>query len=494
METLVVVTQRKDWPLDVRGVQVVTAREYLGDPAHSKNRRVRVVNLCRQYKYQSLGYYVSLLAEARGQRALPSVMTLQDLRSPAVLRLASDELEDIIQRSLRRIGSDRFTLSVYFGRNLAQRHSALALALFKLYPAPLLRAKFVRDGEGDWVLRGLSAMPASAIPEEHRDFAIEAAESWIAGRIHRTKPWVSRFDLAILWDEKDPTKPSNERAMRKFEKAADALEIDTERISRDDYGRLSEFDGLFIRATTAVNHYTYRFARRAEAEGLVVIDDPSSILRCTNKVYLAELLERNRIPTPKTRILTKENIQDPDFLIGFPLILKKPDSSTSLGVTKADDREELVQKATKLLEGSDLLIAQEFLPTDFDWRIGVLDGRAMYVAKYFMAVGHWQIVNYDAKTFDDQYGDSACIPLEDTPPEVLRLAEKASGLIGNGFYGVDIKQVGNKYFVIEVNDNPSVDRGVEDHLLGDTLYKSVMEVFLKRMEARREGRNGKGES
>ncbi|MFH0882231.1 MAG: RimK family protein [bacterium] len=494
MDTLVVVTHRKDWPLDVRGVKVVTARDYLTDPLYSKNRRLRVVNLCRQYKYQSLGYYVSLLAEARGQRALPSVMTLQDLRSPVVLRLASDELEELIQRSLRRIGSDRFKLSVYFGRNLAQRHGALALALFKLFPAPLLRAKFVRDNEGDWVLRGLSAMAASAIPEEHRAFAIDAAESWIAGRIHRARPSMSRFDLAILWNENDPTKPSNEKAVRKFEKAAQALQISTERITKDDYGRLSEFDGLFIRVTTAVNHYSYRFARRAEAEGLVVIDDPSSILRCTNKVYLAELLERNHVPTPKTRIITKENLLNSYIPIGLPLILKKPDSSTSLGVIKADSQEELVEEATKLLEGSDLLIAQEFLPTDFDWRIGVLDGRAIYVAKYFMAAGHWQIVNYGAKKLDDLYGESECIPLDDTPLEVLKLAEKASGLIGHGFYGVDVKQTAKKFYVIEVNDNPSVDRGIEDQLLGDSLYRAVMEVFLKRMEARREGRNGKGEA
>ncbi len=492
MDTLVVVTHRKDWPLEVSGVKVVTARDYLSDPLYSRNRRIRVVNLCRQYRYQSLGYYVSLLAEARGQRALPSVMTLQDLRSPAVLRLASDELEDLIQRSLRRIGSDRFTLSVYFGRNLAQRHSALALALFKLFPAPLLRATFARDDEGDWALRGLSVMPASAIPEEHRAFAIDAAESWIAGRIHRARPSVSRFDLAILWDEKDPTRPSNEKAIRKFEKAAEALQIATERITQDDYGRLSEFDGLFIRVTTAVNHYSYRFARRAEAEGLVVIDDPSSILRCTNKVYLAELLERNHVPAPKTRIITRDNLNHTVPPSDLPLILKKPDSSTSLGVIKAETAEELVEKANRLLNGSDLLIAQEFLPTEFDWRIGILDGRAVYAAKYFMASGHWQIVNYGAKKINDRYGDSTCVPLEETPHQVLKLAEKAAGLIGNGFYGVDVKQAGKKFYVIEVNDNPSVDRGVEDQLLGDSLYRTVMEVFLKRMEARRGGSNGKG--
>jgi hypothetical protein len=37
--------------------------------------------------------------------------------------------------------------------------------------------------------------------------------------------------------------------------------------------------------------------------------------------------------------------------------------------------------------------------------------------------------------------------------------------------------------VIEVNDNPSVDAGVEDQVLGDTLYQRLAAVFLERVEA-----------
>ena len=84
--------------------------------------------------------------------------------------------------------------------------------------------------------------------------------------------------------------------------------MSTTLITRDDYSRVAEFDALFIRATTRVNHYTYRFARRASAEGLVVIDDPHSIIRCSNKVFLAEGLARLKIPTPATLIVHKDNV------------------------------------------------------------------------------------------------------------------------------------------------------------------------------------------
>ena len=63
-----------------------------------------------------------------------------------------------------------------------------------------------------------------------------------------------------------------------------------------------------VRDTTNVNHYTYHLSRLAAAAGLVVIDDPDAILRCTNKIYLAELLTRHHIPIPKTLVVHPDNI------------------------------------------------------------------------------------------------------------------------------------------------------------------------------------------
>ncbi|MCB2199821.1 RimK family protein [bacterium] len=492
MDLLVVVNQLKDWPLDVPGIRVVAARSYLMDPEFSRLRRARVFNLCRHYKYQSTGYYVSLLAEARGHRPMPSVMTLQELRSPAVVGLASDELEERIQRSLAPIQSERFTLSIYFGRNVAKRHTRLANALFKLFPSPFLRATFSRDSEGDWSLRSIVPMPASQIPPDHLDFAVEQTRTYMGGRIRSiSKPGSPRFDLAILWDDKDPVKPSDEKALKKFVKAAEGLEMAVEVIGKDDYGRLSEFDALFIRVTTAVNHYTYRFAQRAHAEGLVVIDDPLSILRCTNKVYLAEILARAGVPTPETRIVHKDNLKLVVEELGFPLILKQPDSSSSLGVVKVDRLEELNAKAGSLFENSDLLIAQEFMPTDFDWRVGILNRIPLYISKYFMAKKHWQIINHASKGTRGRYGQWETLAVEDAPKGMVNLALKAANLIGDGFYGVDLKQVGNKWFVIEVNDNPSVETKVEDLVLKDQLYLEIMKVLLSRIERRKEGRSAK---
>jgi glutathione synthase/RimK-type ligase-like ATP-grasp enzyme len=74
------------------------------------------------------------------------------------------------------------------------------------------------------------------------------------------------------------------------------------------------------------------------------------------------------------------------------------------------------------------------------------------------------------------------------PPVVLDMALAAARAIGDGLYGVDLKQFENQCRVIEVNDNPNIDAGIEDEILKDELYRRVMEYFLRRCEARTQQR------
>jgi glutathione synthase/RimK-type ligase-like ATP-grasp enzyme len=240
---------------------------------------------------------------------------------------------------------------------------------------------------------------------------------------------------------------------------------------------------LFIRETTAIDNHTYRFAKKAEAEGLVVIDDPTSILRCTNKVYLADLFRTHKVPSPKTWILHKGNSEHLDKLenkAGFPVVIKIPDGSFSKGIVKVNNRLELEEKVAELFQKFALLLAQEFLYTDFDWRIGVFNNKALYACRYYMVKNHWQIYRHGEKRTDS--GHFETMPTFEAPKAVLDAALKATQAIGNGLYGVDVKEKDGKGYVIEVNDNPNIDRGIEDKYLGDELYRQVMAEFLRRME------------
>ena len=484
---LIVVENPKAWRLEIPGAEVVPAREYLTDRRFMDLKGAKVFNLCRTYGYQTTGYYVSLLAAARGHRPLPSVTTIQDLRQSAVLRIVSEDLEHQLQQVLGPLKSEQFELSIYFGRNLAKRYDRLAQALFNHFPAPLLRAEFERL-EDEWRLSTLRPIAASEIPESHRKFVVEQAQRFFA-RPRVTSPKRARYDLAILYNPEEVDSPSCERAIQRFIKAAAKVGISASTIGKQDFGRLAEYDALFIRETTAVNHHTYRFASRAEADGLVVIDDPESIVRCTNKVYQAELFAKNGIPCPRTLIVHDDNIEQVRDMLGFPCVLKRPDSSFSAGVVKANDMDELWRHLETFFEDSELIVAQEYVPSTFDWRIGILDRRALYACKYHMAPGHWQIQKSEGAT-NRQYGKHDTMPIEAAPSRVVDLALKAAGLIGRGFYGVDIKELeGGQLMVMEVNDNPSIEAGVEDQVLGEELYLAIMRSFFARLERRgQEGR------
>jgi glutathione synthase/RimK-type ligase-like ATP-grasp enzyme len=481
---LLVVDRPERWPLHVPEIEILSVRNYLTDSSLATRRNLRVFNLCRSYRYQSSGYYVSLLAEARGHKPIPSASTIQDMKTQSLIRVLSAELDDLIQKNLQSLQSDKFTLSIYFSRNLARKYDRLCRALFNLFPVPLLRVNF-QLLDKHWQLQSITPIASNEIPEEHRSFVIEAAREYFSGKVSPISRKPARYRIAILVNPEGPFPPSNDKAIRRFIRAAEQTGFQAELIQKEDYGRLAEFDALFIRETTAVNHHTFRFARKAEAEGLVVLDDPRSILRCTNKVFLAEILDRYKVPSPKTRILHKDNLMEVIGEIGYPCILKQPDSAFSQGVVKVSDKDDYLKTATNLLEKSELLIAQEFIPTAFDWRIGILEGKPLYACKYYMARKHWQIYHH-AKQGADATGRVECVPVELVPRHVMRAAQKAAQLMGDGLYGVDLKDTEDGCKVIEVNDNPSIDGGLEDSLVRENLYLRVMEYFMRRVREHRD--------
>ncbi|MCX7072868.1 MAG: RimK family protein [Gammaproteobacteria bacterium] len=482
MSGLVVVDQLADWPVEIPGVEVVTAWKYLTHDEFTRIRGARVYNLCRTFSYQTTGYYVSLLAGARGHRILPDITTVQDLKlaeSPSVL---NDEIEELMQKSLARLGSSEYVLNVYFGDSPFVRHEKLARALFNLFPAPLLQAKFVWRGD-EWRVDTLGPIALGEVPASHHEFLYQTARDYFTRRRAPPKRRDStRYDLAILVNEDEKEPPSNARALKAFEKAAEDLGFSVDFLDKGDYGHVAEYDALFIRETTAVNHHTYRFARRAAREGLVVVDHPESILRAANKVFLAQLMERHRIPQPKTLLVHRANLDEVVRQLGFPMVLKQPDSQFSKGVIKVDNAAAFKRETREFLERSDLIVAQAFEPTEYDWRVGVLDGQPLYACRYFMAKAHWQVVKRDAKGAKSE-GDHETLAVEHVPKAVLNVAVQAARAVGDGLYGVDLKQFGNVVKVIEVNDNPNIDWGVEDLVLKEAIYRRIMAYFVKKLDA-----------
>lgn len=485
-ERIVLVDRLQDWKPEYPDVAAVAARDYIDLPEFTQRKGLRVVNLCRSYRYLSVGYYCSLLAEARGHRVIPTVRTINDLSRKSIYSLDLADLDEVVSKRLGDLDAPELsalTVDVCFGWHPDPSLAELARQLFDLFPMPLMQAEFKHQGK--WRLTAVKPLHLNALDARREALFLEGFEQYSHRRWREPKTRKQyRYDIAMLHNPDEKLPPSDATALRKFVRAAGLLGVNLEPIEKKDYGSVAEYDALFIRETTGLNHHTYRFAKRAESEGIPVIDDPESILRCTNKVYLAELLAKHGIPIPKSAIVRRDTMAELEGLIPFPVVIKIPDSSFSRGVLKVNDRSELERVAQDLFKSSDLLLAQEFVYTPFDWRIGILNRELLFACQYFMSQQHWQIIKHGTKG-GYQEGDWKSVPIEDVPQEVAESALASANLIGDGLYGVDVKHHDGRVMVMEVNENPNIEAEVEDGVLGDRLYEIVIEDLVRRIEARR---------
>jgi len=485
---VIVVEDVQDWQPRSENEQVITATDYLGKDALFATTGITIINLCRSYKYLSIGYYCSLLAEARSQQVIPSIKSINDLSHKSIYSLDMNEFDYVLNESFSKHKNmpmpAEFAMDIFFGKTDFTPLAKVAQHLFNLYPVPLLRVEF--EHKDNWKIRAVKIQPITSLyayQEEHFAATFKAfhAKAWHMGNANKKH----HYHIAILHDPDESLPPSNTVALEKFVQIGRELDIDVTLIEKKHYSHIAEYDALLIRETTAINHHTYRFAKKAESEGLVVIDDPVSILRCTNKIYLADLMRINQIPTPRTYVLQENDISRIDQLeseIGYPMVMKIPDGAFSTGVSKVSNRNEFETTAQELLNHSSLILVQEYLYTEFDWRIGVLNKKPIFASKYYMSTGHWQVAKRDAEG-KAEFGMSRAVALDQVPPHLLDQAVKAANLIGDSLYGVDMKMTERGPVVIEVNDNPNIDQGIEDGVLGDELYRLILLEIIRRLRA-----------
>jgi glutathione synthase/RimK-type ligase-like ATP-grasp enzyme len=461
---------------------VINFQTYLRDYPRKDEPRTRIINLCDTEHYLSRGYYTSLLAEARQHRVLPELKTLNELRPGG---WNSDDFP-LIAADTRGITAEAFDTEhlAFFGQSSSAAMQKLASRLFRRYPAPILRFRVQRRG-AEPTLHVERAACAGLSQDQHRAFR-EALRAFMARQWRSVQPNSNlRWEMAILVNPREALPPSDKAAITRFVRAAASLGIRATMVGPADLENISYYDALFIREGTAIDHHTYRISHRAEKSGLVVMDDPASILRCCNKVFLHDAFDYRGVPSLRTEVVMDASAETIDRLatrFAYPIVIKTPEGSFSSGVFRAESRQGLQQRLDQLLQQTVLVLVQEYLYTEYDWRIGILNGKPLYSCRYYMARDHWQIYNHQSRK--DYSGGWDTLPTFETPKAVLDAACAAAAVVGDGLYGVDIKLDGKTAYVIEVNDNPSIEHGVEDGYLGDELYRQIMAEFVRRLEAR----------
>ncbi len=272
---------------------------------------------------------------------------------------------------------------------------------------------------------------------------------------------------------------SERDALWKFKSAAESMGHIFKFIYKDDIPSISSYDALFIRATTDPSSCAYIVSRLAEQSGIKVIDDPHSIRICSNKVILHDLFQKNNIPSPKSMLFygdySKEALEIIFRTLGFPLIIKTPYTRFSSHVEKASNETEFIGTSKHLLRKASVLVIQEYIQSDFDWRVGMLRNEVLYLCKYCIPQGGWKIKS--KINGRNVWGKTVPVPRESISPELMDISITLSKCVGDGLYGLDIKETESGFKVIEINDNPSIYAGYEDAANND-IYEKIITVLV----------------
>lgn len=272
-------------------------------------------------------------------------------------------------------------------------------------------------------------------------------------------------------------------ALQKFKQTAEKMGHEFNFIFRNGLSEIPKYDAVFIRATTDPLYTAYVVSKTAWEFGLKVIDDPESIRICANKIHQYKLFEKFKIPHIPTIFLSKEEFHHKQIseifkLFGKPVVVKAPYTSFSKYVEKVSCETSFRDVAKRFFRKSDFLVVQKFMPSRFDWRVGVLNNQVLYVCKYMMPKGKWKhgVKRRGKPSFI--WGRTVSLKRDNAPQGLKETALKACEAVGRGLYGVDIKEINGEYLVVEVNDNPSIYRGYEDFRDRD-IYEKIIKYLAE---------------
>ena len=294
--------------------------------------------------------------------------------------------------------------------------------------------------------------------------------------------------LAILIDPYEENPPTGKESLELMKTVSESIGFKTDIVTYNHFKNSYHlYDALFIRETTAVNHHTYEISKICEEHGLVVIDDSESIRQCTNKIYQNELFKINNIPVLESKIICNDNLVDIAVTLNYPCVVKIPDSCCSMGVFKMESRSEFIERCYDLLLDYKFLLVQEFYKTDFDWRIGILNGKPLFACKYWMSRNGWQIIDHSDPNDDriSKCGRTEIVDIKQVPDYIIKTALKSSALIGNGLYGVDLKEKNQGCIVVEINDCLDIDIPYEIKAADNFILLEIFNEFKNRLEKKK---------
>ena len=231
---------------------------------------------------------------------------------------------------------------------------------------------------------------------------------------------------------------------------------------------------IFVRGTPTKDSHLDLISE-FERLGYCCVNNRTTINICADKYRNYVRLKDYGLTQPKTVLIPNKDMIDfslESLDTRFPIIMKTLRGSKGVGVLFIESKRALdaiVQLVYKTEEDSDLLI-QEYIKTDFDVRVIVLDGR-------IVATMQRDVVEGDFRSNYSQGGKVKSYKLTSMEEKECLLAAKA---VDGIFTAVDFIPARNRErnppYILEVNSSPGTD-GIEE-ANNVNIAKEVLTHFL----------------
>jgi len=223
---------------------------------------------------------------------------------------------------------------------------------------------------------------------------------------------------------------------------------------------------VLTRRSSIKNNAAKGFFKKLEDLGFPCVNSYDSVIICEDKLQTTRKLQLNKIPVPKTSLISSEaDIDKAVEEVGgqYPVVCKFLSGTKGIGVFMIDSRPSLISTLQALwyLSPETEIVLQEKIDAEYDLRIHVIaesDGVSGRDYKVVAAMKRIKIQG-DFRTNFSLGGDTERVDLS---PEIEKIAIESAKATGCLWCGVDIivSQGDEKPYVLEVNASPGTT-GIE---------------------------------
>jgi gamma-F420-2:alpha-L-glutamate ligase len=243
---------------------------------------------------------------------------------------------------------------------------------------------------------------------------------------------------------------------------------------------------VLTRRSSIKNNAAKGFFKKMEELGFSCVNSYDSVILCEDKLQTTRKLQLNKIPVPKTSLISSEaDIDKAISEVGgnYPVVCKFLSGTKGIGVFVIDSRPSLISTLQAIwhLSPETEIVLQEKIEAEYDLRIHVIaESDGMSGKKYKVIAAMKRIkIQGDFRTNFSLGGDTEKVELT---PEIEKIAIESAKATGCLWCGVDVivdKTPEQNPFVLEVNASPGTT-GIEKTT--DILVSDIILEFLSNKE------------